>query len=87
MEGHRQEKERKFPKKVIKGEKSRDFLRHRQNSLVKGKKVRMDGRNVPYIGIKGMKKEDESDVPRENRGERCDYSLRKSSQPALLFQQ
>jgi hypothetical protein len=38
MEGHRQEKERKFPKKVIKGEKSRDFLRHRQNSLVKDKK-------------------------------------------------
>jgi hypothetical protein len=56
MEGHRQEKERKFPKKVIKGEKSRDFLRRRLNSLIKGKKVRMDGRNVPYIGIKGMKR-------------------------------
>jgi hypothetical protein len=49
MEGHRQEKERKFPKKVIKGKKAGIFC-----SIVK--KVRIDERKMPYIGIVGMKR-------------------------------
>jgi hypothetical protein len=49
-------KRKEISEKSYKREKSRDFLRQRQNNLVKGKKVGMDGRKVPYIEIAGMKR-------------------------------